>query len=240
MSVGYFDCFSGIAGDMILGALFDLGLDEKYFRKELEKIEIYDYEIKIKKVERHHLKATDILIKFEEQPYRSFKDIKKIIQESRLNRKTKNLSLKIFTKLAKAEGNIHNVSFEDVHFHEIGAIDSIIDIVGSAIGLCKLEFKDIYCSKIPLGTGFVNCNHGTIPIPAPATVEILKNIPVYQTNRKQELVTPTGAAIISTISNKFGKMPLMKIDKIGYGSGKTKSKKYPNMLRIFQGEIIKT
>lgn len=239
MVAAYFDCFSGIAGDMILGALLDLGVEIEFLNKELKKIHLSGYHISIKRVEKNHLTGTDIDIKIDNyQPYRSYKDIKKIIKNSSLDNRTKKISTKIFQKLAQAESKIHNITPEKVNFHEIGAVDSIIDIIGAMICKKKLGLKEIYCSPLPLGKGFVKCNHGLLPVPAPATVEILKNIPVYQTNRKQELVTPTGAAIITTIAKEFGELPPMKINKIGYGAGKIKSI-YPNLLRIFLGETIK-
>jgi len=237
MVVAYFDCFSGIAGDMILGALFDLGLELDFFKKEICKLNISGYKIELKKVEKNHIKASDFYVKVtSKQPHRSFKEIKDLIETSKLDSTIKKNSIKIFLKLAKAEGKIHNISFEKVHFHEIGAVDSIIDIVGSVIGIKKLGFEEIYSSPLPLGKGFVKCSHGKIPIPAPATVEVLKNVPVYQTKRRQELVTPTGAAIITTVAKDFREMPPIKIEKIGYGAGKTKSP-YPNLLRVFIGDL---
>jgi len=239
MVTAYFDCFSGVSGDMVLGALFDLGLNFDFFKRELKKLGLSGYEIDIKKIEKNHISACDVYIKSsEDQPFRSFKDIKKMIKKSSLPKDVQERSIKIFEKIAEAEGKIHNVDVEKVHFHEIGAVDSIIDIVGSVIGIKKLGIKKVYSSPLPLGKGFVNCSHGLIPIPVPATVEILKKIPIYQTDREQELVTPTGAAIITYFSKEFGEMPFMKINKIGYGVGKTKSK-YPNLLRIFLGEILK-
>lgn len=236
MNIAYFDCFSGIAGDMILGALIDLGVDIEFLKKELKKINLSGYNINVKKVEKNHISGSDVYIKVEKsQQYRSYSDIKELIKSSSLDNEIKKNSIKIFHKLAQVEGKIHSIPTDKVHFHEIGAIDSIIDIVGAIICITKLDLKEIYCSPLPLGKGFVKCAHGLLPIPAPATVEILKNIPVYQTNRKQELVTPTGAAIITTITKQFGESPSMKINKIGYGAGKTKSI-YPNMLRILIGK----
>jgi uncharacterized protein (TIGR00299 family) protein len=237
MNIAYFDCFSGIAGDMIIGALIDLGVEIEFLKNELKKINLSGYKINVNKVEKNHITGIDVYIKVEKpQQYRSYSDIKKLIKNSSLDNEIKKNSIKIFQKIAQAEGKIHSIPTDKVHFHEIGAIDSIIDIVGAIICITKLELKEIYCSPLPLGKGFVKCAHGLIPIPAPATVEILKKTPIYQTNRKQELVTPTGAAIITTIAKKFGENPSMKINKIGYGAGKTKSI-YPNLLRILLGEI---
>jgi uncharacterized protein (TIGR00299 family) protein len=237
MSVVFFDCFSGIAGDMILGALIDLGVDSGYMKKELGKLGVSGYEFDVKKVEKNHITGTDVYITVkEEQKHRSLSDINNIIDNSSLDNDIKELSKKIFRRLAEAESKIHNVDIDEVHFHEVGAIDSIVDIVGAVIGLKKLGVSNVFCSHLPLGKGFVTCSHGVIPIPAPATVELLKGIPVYQTDINHEMVTPTGAAVITTVAESFGEMPSMKIKKIGYGAGKIESDQ-PGLLRIVLGEL---
>lgn len=237
MKTAYFDCFSGISGDMILGVLIDLGLDVSYLEKELKKLNISGYEIKVKQIEKNHIVGTDVdIVVKEKQKHRSLKDIYNIIENSRLDKEIKELSKGIFQRLAEAESKVHNLEIDKVHFHEVGAIDSIIDIVGAVIGIKKLQIKNVFCSHLPLGTGFVSCSHGMIPIPSPATVEILKDIPVYSTNIKHEMVTPTGAAIITTFTKHFGDMPLMKLNKVGYGVGKT-DMKHPNLLRVFVGDL---
>lgn len=239
MTIAYFDCFSGIAGDMILGALIDLGLDVNYLKKELKKLDIHGYEIDVKKVEKNHITGTDVYITVKEkQHHRSLSDINTLIDKSNLDKEVKELSKKIFFKLAEAESKIHNVDIREVHFHEVGAVDSIIDIVGAAIGLKNLGIENVFCSHLPLGKGFVTCSHGTIPIPAPATVELLKDVPVYQTDINHEMVTPTGAAVVTTVANSFGEMPLMKVKKVGYGAGKIESEN-PSLLRVFLGELEK-
>ena len=239
MKTAYFDCFSGICGDMILGALVDLGLDVGYLKKELKKLNISGYEINVKKVESNNIAGTDVeIVVNEEQHHRNLQDINKIIDDSSLDDEVKTVSKKIFYRLAQAESKVHNTAIDKVHFHEVGAVDSIIDIVGTVIGIKKLGISKIYCSHLPLGNGFVTCEHGVLPVPAPATVELLRDVPVYSTDRKQELVTPTGAAVITTFADQFGDIPVMKINKIGYGAGKTKSK-YPNLLRVFLGELEK-
>jgi len=236
--VAYFDCFSGVAGDMILGALVDLGVDKTFLEKELGKLDISGYTIDVKKTFKNDIEASDVYIKvdFKDQDHRNFKDIKQLIENSSLDDDVKELSNKIFYNLAVAEAKVHNVDINDVHFHEVGAIDSIIDIVGSVICLKKLCIDKIFCSKLPLGNGFTTCSHGVIPIPAPATVELIKDIPVYQTETNHEMVTPTGAAVVTTISKGFGDMPSMKINKTGYGAGKIKSNQ-PGLLRVFLGEL---
>ena len=237
MSTVYFDCYSGISGDMILGSLIDLGLSVSYLKKELKKLNISGYEINVKKVEKNQIVGTDIdIVVKERQDHRMLSDVYDLIENSQLNEKIKEMSKKIFQKLAEVESKIHNIEIDNVYFHEVGAIDSIIDIVGSVIGIKKLQINNIFCSYLPLGVGFVTCSHGMIPLPAPATVELLKGVPVYSTNIKHELVTPTGAAIITTLAQHFGEMPLMKINKVGYGAGKTEME-HPNLLRVFIGEL---
>jgi uncharacterized protein (TIGR00299 family) protein len=236
MKIAYFDCFSGIAGDMILGALIDCGVDATGLKNELKKLLLSGYTIEVKTVQCNHIAATDVtVVVTEEQHHRSLSDIVDLLKHSTLDNKIKTLSQNIFENLGNAEARVHNVDLQDVHFHEVGAIDSIVDIVGSVIGITRLGIEKIYCSPLPLGHGFVSCDHGILPLPAPAAVELLKGIPVYSVDRNQELVTPTGAAIMVTLAHQFGEMPPMKITKIGYGSGKITSK-YPNLLRVFLAE----
>lgn len=236
MKVAYFDCFSGVAGDMILGALLDLGVDVDFFKEEISKLGIFGYSIDVEKIEKNNVSASDVYITVneDEQHHRSFKDIKKIIDDSSLDSDVKDLSKKIFYNLAVAEGKVHNTPVDDVHFHEVGAVDSIIDIVGSVICLKKLDIDQVFCSSLPLGSGSTTCSHGVIPIPAPATVELIKDIPTYQSKASHEMVTPTGASIVTTISKSFGDMPDLLIEKTGYGAGKIKSK-MPGVLRINLG-----
>ncbi|MFO7677506.1 MAG: LarC family nickel insertion protein [Thermoplasmatota archaeon] len=237
MTIAYFDCFSGIAGDMILGAFIDLGMDFNFFKKEIKKLNIDGYEIKIKKIKKNSYDATDVQIYVKQnQPYRTFNDIMKIIDGSTLTEEVKQLSKKIFYNLAKAESIVHKVDLEDVHFHEVGAIDSIIDIVGFAIGINHFKVTKVYCSSLPLGTGFVICQHGKMPVPAPATKQLLKSIPTYNLDSGHEMVTPTGAAVIKTIAEGFGEMPSMKIKNVGYGAGKIQSSQ-PGVLRVYLGEM---
>jgi uncharacterized protein (TIGR00299 family) protein len=237
MIVAYFDCFSGICGDMILGALIDLGVEEDFFIREIEKLNLPGYKIHFKKIQWDDISATDVDIAISEQKHhRNLDDMTKIIDDSTLDKQVKQLSKKIFHRLAVAESKVHNTTIENIHFHEVGAVDSIIDIVGTVICLNKLNISKIFCSHLPLGTGFVTCEHGVLPVPVPATVELLRGVSIYQTQREQELVTPTGAAVITTIAETFGEMPEIDIIRIGYGTGKTKSK-YPNVLRVFLGEL---
>lgn len=238
MRILYFDCFSGISGDMILGALLDLGIKAEDWKEELKKIPIEGYKVEISRKQKGALWGTDVNIILEnENSHRHLEDIIRIVNESDLSETVKEKAKEIFYKIAEAESKIHNEPMEEVHFHEIGAIDTIIDVLGSLILLEILKIDKVYASPLPLGSGFVNTSHGIIPVPAPATLEILKGAPVYRDNRQGELVTPTGAAIISTIADFIDKSPIMKIEKIGYGCGK-KDFLYPNLLRVFLGELI--
>ncbi|MBI4744396.1 MAG: nickel pincer cofactor biosynthesis protein LarC [Actinobacteria bacterium] len=239
--IGYFDCFSGASGDMILGALADAGFPFAKLKNELKKLNLNN-EFKIKKstVKKHSISATKInVLQQKILPPRSFAEITNLIQKSSLEESIKKLSLKIFHQIALAEAKIHKQKINGAHFHEVGAIDSIIDIVGAAICLSRMNFKNLYASPLPLGKGFVKTLHGTLPIPSPATLEILKDVLVYQGSTENEMVTPTGAAILKVCVSKFCEMPVFKIKNIGYGAG-DKDFQAPNVLRFIIGEPIAT
>jgi uncharacterized protein (TIGR00299 family) protein len=239
----YFDCFSGISGDMILGALVDLGVDAKLIRKELKKINLKGYKLTSHQVKRNGITGTKINVVIdplieEGGQVRSFTDIKTLIVESNLSKKIKTDSIEIFRRIGTVEANIHGTSLEKIHFHEIGAIDSIIDIVGGVIGMSLLNIDLVFSSPLNIGEGLINCEHGVIPIPAPATLKLLEGIPCYSSGTKKELTTPTGAAFIGYFGNKFGSLPKMNIMKSGYGAGSNEIKEMPNLLRIVLGESI--
>jgi len=239
MQIAYFDCFSGVSGDMILGALIDAGLELHKLESELRKLNISGYTFKTEKTTRKGLSGTRFIInEHEEKDHaeRHLKDIEEIIDRSDLEDDIKSSSKKIFHELAHVEAKIHNRDPGDVHFHEIGGLDSIIDIVGSLLGLKMLGIEAVYASRIPVGTGFVECAHGTLPLPAPATLELLKDIPIYASSVEKELVTPTGIGILKNVAKSFGIIPEMKIRRIGYGAGR-RELKIPNLLRIWVGEI---
>jgi len=236
--IAYFDIFSGISGDMTLGAFIDLGVPTDWVEQELSTV-LSGFKIESTVVEKNHLKATDITVNIVEQHEisRNYKDIKALIKKSSLPEKVKEHSLSAFKKIALAESHIHNKDIETIHFHEIGGIDSIVDIIGSFLCVEYLGIKKVFASVVPLGSGSVDCSHGQIPVPVPATLGILKNIPVKPSDATTEIVTPTGAAIISTLSSSFGTMPEMTIKKTGYGSGKKDTgSSLPNLLRIVLGE----
>lgn len=238
MKIAYFDCFSGISGDMILAALLDSGLNFDKLQSELTKLNLLNYELKQQKVTKQNLRATKFdVVDREKKTYRHLKDLNHIVEHSGFDEAFKTKASEIFLKLAEAESKIHNQPVEKVHFHEISAVDTIIDVVGALAGLKLLKIEKVYCSKLNVGSGFVEFSHGKWPVPAPATAEILKGIPIYSTDCRAELVTPTGAAIISTITDNFGEMPEMITESIGYGAGSI-DLEHPNVLRLFVGESV--
>lgn len=235
--IAYFDCFSGISGDMTLGALVDLGVPVNYLKETLAGLPLEGFDIAVSEIKRNGITAKNVFVKdLENRHSRNYSDIKSLISDSRLSDPVKKQSLEIFHKIAVAESGIHGNPIEKVHFHEVGGIDAIVDIVGSVLALEYLGIDSVFSSKIPVGQGFVKCSHGKIPVPSPATLSILKGIPVYGSGIEKELVTPTGAAIIKTISESFSQMPEMIVEKIGYGSGKRDLKEIPNLLRVVVGE----
>ncbi|WP_077617968.1 LarC family nickel insertion protein [Bacillus sinesaloumensis] len=313
MKTLYFDCFSGISGDMVIGALLDAGADPHHLVTELKKLHFHDeYELKWQKVVKNGITSTkfDVILKNDSHhhehthshnhdhdhhhehshshdhdhdhhhehshshdhdhdhhhehshsrdhdhdhhhehshshhhdhghhhhhDHRAYKDIVKMINDSELAPEVKDMSLRIFKKIGEAEGLIHGLPLEKVHFHEVGAVDSIIDIVGVAILLQQLEISSIKSSSVPVGTGKIHIDHGIYPVPAPATLEILKGVPIEQSDVRFELTTPTGAGIISVLTDEFCTLPTMKVASIGYGAGTKTFKDRPNVLRVIIGE----
>ncbi len=242
----YFDCFSGISGDMAIGALLDLGVSEERLLEEIAKLGIPGYDISIKKDIKNGITGSkfDVILREEnnlnadgsEHHHRTYRDIKKIIADSALSDKVKEKSIRIFEYIALSEGRIHGKSIDEVHFHEVGAIDSIIDAVGAAICIEELNVTSILCSPINVGGGSVRCAHGVFPVPAPATLDILKGVPIYSKGVQNELTTPTGAGIVKALSEEFGEMPHMVPERIGYGLGTKTFKDHPNVLRVVLGK----
>lgn len=234
--IAYFDCFSGISGDMALGALMDLGVPLEWLKAKLANMPLDQFDLQVEREARHGIQANRLRISIaQNQPARDYRDIQNLIQNSSLSSRVQQMSLAIFDRVAAAEAKIHGVVKDHVHFHEVGALDSIVDIVGVALCLEYLDITKVIASKIPLGKGFVSCRHGILPVPAPATLEILKHVPVMGTSVEQELVTPTGAAIIAEISDSFGCLPEMHITHVGYGAGQRKIDDRPNLLRVIMG-----
>lgn len=278
----YLDCFSGISGDMFIGALIDAGGDSTLLEEELQKLNISEeYKLSWRKVVKNGISSTKFDVELSEtadhkyadghqhnhkhedvdhnhehehsdhrhkhehsdhhehshhHSHRAYQDIVKLIDGSQLCQEVKETSLNIFRKIGEAEGLIHGISLEKVHFHEVGAVDSIIDIVGASILINKLEIRKIKSSPVCVGAGKVHIDHGIYPIPAPATLEILKGVPLQQSNIKSELTTPTGAAIVSVLSEEFCTVPSMTVQAVGYGAGTKDFEKHPNVLRVIIGE----
>ena len=238
MKIAYFDCFSGISGDMILGALVHLGVPRDSIEESIRNLPLDGFHLEISTAERMsiHGRQVQVVVQKQDNRARNYNGIRSLVEESPLSEGVKHLSLKTFGRLADVEAAIHNCPKENVHFHELGGVDAIVDIVGAAVGVEWLGIGKIVASEIPLGTGFVTCGHGRLPVPAPATVALLEGVPVYGTGVSHELVTPTGAAIITSLAENFGPMPRMRIGQVGYGVGERELKDIPNLLRIVLGE----
>jgi uncharacterized protein (TIGR00299 family) protein len=231
MKLAYFDCPSGISGDMVLGAILDAGLELDALREALDGLHLSGYEIEARKVVRGGLAGTLVEVHTQDDVERKLTDVLAIIEGSTVPQEVKTTARAIFTRLAEVEARIHGTSVEEVHFHELGGLDAIVDVVGSLLGLRLLGVEGVYASALPLGRGFVRCAHGLLPLPAPATLELLKGVPVYGLDVEAELVTPTGAAIITALANSFGKPPSMRVERVGYGAGQ-RELPIPNLLRL--------
>ena len=238
MKILYYDCFSGISGDMNLGAMLDLGIEKAYLTGELKKIGLPGWELDVRNDQRHGITGTKVTVKLthHEHVHRHLSDIEKIIDNSSLDIKTKELSKKIFMKVAEAEASVHGVPLDHVHFHEVGAVDSIIDTVGAAICFNALKVDAVFVGPVELGGGFTDCSHGRLPVPAPATAEIIKGIQVKKGGAGFEATTPTGAAILASLGTHFKGLPDFTITKTGYGVGQKEDPDVPNLLRVFLGE----
>ncbi|RDW20896.1 LarC family nickel insertion protein [Oceanobacillus chungangensis] len=283
MKILYLDCFSGLSGDMTIGALLDAGGDFPHLENELKKLQIDDeYELKISKVVKNGITSTkfDVVLGNElvydhthdhskhehgkqnvhthdhsshhhhehshthnhdhshshEHHHRAYRDIVQLIKQAGFSEKVEEMALKMFKKIGEAEGKIHGVPLADVHFHEVGAVDSIIDIVGTAILVEQLGIDEIRSAPVPTGSGHIHIDHGVYPVPAPATLEILRGVPLAKSELKSELTTPTGAAIAAVLATEYGTFPAMKVTQIGYGAGTKSFPNHPNVLRVMIGE----
>jgi uncharacterized protein (TIGR00299 family) protein len=238
MKILYYDCFSGISGDMNLGAMIDLGIEEQFLLSELGKLKLEGWKLVVEKDQRHGISGTKVTVRQtrHEHHHRHLSDIEKIIRNSSLDEATKELSMKIFMKVAFAEASVHGIPVEKVHFHEVGAVDSIIDIAGAAICFNALKVDEVHVSVVELGGGMVKCDHGKLPVPAPATAEIIRNIPSKKGGVDFEATTPTGAAILSALGNVFDSSVSFGIIKTAYGVGHKDHPEVPNLLRVFLGE----
>ena len=222
---------------MVLGALIAAGVDGRALKAELEKLDLPEFELSVEKVDRSGISSTHVDVKIpDEKKHRHLPEIERIISESDLSDGVKNRAVAIFRRLAEAEATVHGVELDKVHFHEVGAFDAIIDIVGACIGFEMLGIEQFACSKIHVGSGFVDMAHGKFPVPPPAVAELLKDVPFYSTEIEGELITPTGAAIIATVCTSYGRIPELKLEVSGYGTGTRTYDKFPNVLRLMIGE----
>ena len=241
MKTLYFDCFAGASGDMILGALVAAGIEPNFLREQLSLLPVAGFSIDFETVNRSGLSATYARVETaHEHKHRHLSDIKQIIDGSRLSDAIKQRAVQIFTRLAEAEARVHNEPIDHVHFHEVGALDAIVDVVGAAICFEALKIDRFVCSPIHVGSGMVKMAHGQFPIPPPAVTELLKGVPFYATDIKGELLTPTGAAIITTVCNEYGPIPQMLTETTGYGAGTREYQDFPNVLRVLLGETEDT
>jgi hypothetical protein len=237
MKLAYFDCFSGISGDMTLGALVDAGCDLALLRSELQALQVPGWTITSEKVWKNGMSATFVRVITEDQTkHRSLSAILEIFDQSQLTKPVKKNASAIFRKLGEAEALVHDVPLEKIHFHEVGAVDAIVDIVGACIGFESLAIQKFACSPLNVGGGTAKMAHGVLPVPAPATAKLLQGKPTYSNGVERELVTPTGAAIVVTLCDTFGPQPAMSVSSIGYGAGSADLEGQPNVVRIMIGE----
>lgn len=234
--IAYLDCFSGISGDMLLGALVDAGVALDDLRADLSSLPLSGYEVQASQVVRQGIAGTHVVVSIGgEHAHRGLREVLGIIEGGDLPSEVVEQSRRIFTRLAEAEGRVHNRPAEEVHFHEVGAVDAIVDVVGACCGLRRLGITQVHASPLPLGGGWVESAHGRLPVPAPATVELLKGVPAYGGPVEAELVTPTGAAIVTTLCESYGPMPPLTVRGVGWGAG-SREFEHPNLLRLIFGE----
>jgi uncharacterized protein (TIGR00299 family) protein len=248
MKLLYLDCFAGISGDMFLGALLDLGVSEEKLRAVLSKLDLHGYQISSHRVTKQNISATKFDCVEEHRHsavrrtaatphiHRGYAEIIEMIEKSTLAKGVKRRALSVFRRIGEAEAKIHGSALEGIHFHEIGAVDSIVDIVGACVAVEMVGVDEVQASPPRLGSGFVDTAHGRFPIPAPATLELLKGVPTQPSTDPVELVTPTGAALLAEFCTRFGPMPAMIVEKVGYGAGSRDLEKTPNVLRAVLGE----
>jgi uncharacterized protein (TIGR00299 family) protein len=236
MKTAYFDCIAGASGDMLLGALLDAGLQEADLRAELAKLPISGWDIRVRRVDKNCFSATKVDVLVSPQPHsRPLPEIERVVRESTLSDAVKQQALQVIRIIAAEEARIHGMPVEEVHLHEVSGEDAIIDIVGTIAGIELMGIDRVHCSPLPLGRGFIQGAHGSIPLPSPATVGILKGVPIVGSPIQAELVTPTGAALLKHLSSHFGELPAMRLDAVGYGAG-TWDLTIPNLCRVFIGE----
>jgi len=238
MKLAYFDCFSGISGDMTLGALVDAGCELEILRAGLAGLQVPGWSISAEKVWKNGMAATFVRVVTEDQSkHRGLSAILEILGRSQLTEQVRKNAAAIFRRLGEAEAAVHDVPLEKIHFHEVGSVDAIVDIVGACIGFEALGIEKFSCSALNVGGGTAKMAHGVLPVPAPATAKLLQGKPTYSNGVRKELVTPTGAAIVATLCDSFGPQPAMSVSTIGYGAGSTDLEGQPNVVRIMVGEV---
>ncbi len=243
MKIAYFDCPTGAAGDMIMAALVDAGAPLEALRAELGKLRLTGWELVAREVKKGAFRATKVDVEIDRRahhPHRSLADILAILEASGLAPTVKEKAARIFTRLADAEARAHGTTRESVHFHDVGAVDAIVDVTGGVTALHLLGVEGVHVSALPIGGGFVDGPHGKIPVPGPGTAELLRGFPVVDTGVRAELVTPTGAAILTSLAVSAGRMPAMTVASVGYGAGTMDLPDTPNVLRCFVGETAAT
>lgn len=240
MNIAYFDCFSGAGGDMIVASLLDAGADPNALHEGLAKLNLDGYSLSIEPVTKQGFAATRFQVHLGDparQPARGLQDVVALFKASALPGAVTDKATRIFERMAQAEAKVHGTTVEKVHFHEVGAVDAILDIVGAVLALESLGVERVVCSPVPVGCGTVTCDHGVLPVPAPATAELLRGVPTAPSDEVGELTTPTAAAVLTTLASDFGPMPSMTISSIGYGAGAREGAKLPNLLRVLVGRV---
>lgn len=246
MTIAYFDCFSGAGGDMIVAALLDAGAGTEELRARLAPFHeptAHGFALHIEKIKKQGFSATKFRVDLNRevpQPHRHLKHVVQIISAANLPSLVAQRAIAIFTRLAEAEAKVHGSTIEKVHFHEVGAIDAIIDVVGAVTALDMLKVERVICSAIPVGSGTVKCDHGIMPVPAPATAELLRGVPIAACDEVGEMTTPTAAAILTTLAESFGPIPALTIRSVGYGAGTRDGIARPNVLRVLIGDAVES
>ncbi|MDR3089647.1 MAG: nickel pincer cofactor biosynthesis protein LarC [Desulfobulbaceae bacterium] len=239
MTIVYLDCFSGVSGDMLLAAFLDAGLPEEYLRRQLAKLPLTGYDLSVETMRERSIAARRFMVtSANAQPLRHLHDLTAIVARADFSQALRERAIAIFTALAEAEAAAHGVSRDEIHFHEVGAVDTVVDVVGALIALDYFAVERLVVSPLPVGRGFVDCAHGRLPLPAPAVCELLRGLPVYGVSSEHELITPTGAALIKVLADDFGLMPSMFLESVGYGAGarRSASGQSPNLLRLSLGK----
>lgn len=240
MKTAYFDCIAGASGDMLLGALVDAGLPAAALEAELAKLHIDDFHLHFSKVSKNGFGATKVDVHArDDAPERHLREIREIVEKSGVSTKVKERAMRVFTRICEVEGGIHGMSVDEVHLHEVGGVDAIVDVVGVLAGMELLGIERVVVSPLPMGRGLVKGAHGQIPLPAPATIGLLKGVPVYGSPIEKELVTPTGAALLVELADAWGPLPSMTLSEVGYGAG-TRDLVIPNVVRLLLGETSST